>query len=258
MFHAKTMSSIEGNLKAIQKRIHNAFDMTDPSRRSRFPRLVAASKLKPVSDICLAYKAGQRHFGENYVQELLQKANDERLLVDCPDIRWHLIGHLQSNKVNKVISSVPQLYMIETVDSVKLAEGLNAAVGRRPENSARLNVMVQVNTSGEEQKSGVHPSEACTLAARIRNACRNLNFSGFMTIGSLDHSDAGEDDENPDFRCLSNVREEFCQANDIRLDQVELSMGMSGDFEQAIRMGSTNVRVGSSIFGARGGVEPYQ
>ncbi|CDW59023.1 proline synthase co transcribed bacterial [Trichuris trichiura] len=245
------MNCIEANLKKIQKRINDAFETTDLSRRSRFPRLVAVSKFKPVSDICLAYQAGQRHFGENYVQELLKKSNDEQLLIDCADIRWHLIGHLQSNKVNKVVSSIPQLYMIETVDSVQLAESLNAAVGRRPEGTRKLNVMVQVNTSDEEQKSGIRPSEACMLTAHIRSTCNNLNFVGFMTIGRLDHSDAGERDENPDFRCLLDVREALCKENGIPIDQVELSMGMSGDFEQAIRMGSTNVRIGSSIFGTR-------
>ncbi|KFD67845.1 hypothetical protein M514_00247 [Trichuris suis] len=257
MLFTRTMNCIEANLRIIQKRISDAFETTDPSRRSRFPRLVAASKLKPVSDICFAYQAGQRHFGENYVQELLKKSNDERLLIECADIRWHLIGHLQSNKVNKVVSSIPHLYMIETVDSIKLAESLNAAVGRRPEGSSKLNVMVQVNTSDEEQKSGIQPAEAGMLAAHIRSTCNNLNFVGFMTIGRLDHCDAGEEDENPDFRCLSDVREAFCKENGISLDQVELSMGMSGDFEQAIRMGSTNVRVGSSIFGPREPVQSY-
>lgn len=99
-----------------------------------------------------AYKAGHRHFGENYVNELWEKSTDEELLNTCPDIKWHFIGHLQKNKVNRILA-VPNLYIIETVDSEKLANALNAKlVNLSKEQEKNLNIYVQVNTSGEEGK----------------------------------------------------------------------------------------------------------
>lgn len=113
------------------------------------PILVAASKLKPPELIVEAYEAGQRHFGENYVQEIEEKAVHPLILERCKAIKWHFIGHLQSNKINKVLA-LPNLYLIETVHNEKLAEQLNKHWPRFTAEGQKLNVMVQVNISGEE------------------------------------------------------------------------------------------------------------
>lgn len=114
------------------------------------PTLIAVSKIRPASAVLEAYQGGHRDFGENYVNELFQKSNDPLILENCKDIRWHFIGHLQTNKINKVLS-VPRLYMIQTVHSQKLANNLNKQwVKYRKEENEKLAVMVQINTSGEE------------------------------------------------------------------------------------------------------------
>ncbi|XP_005398471.1 PREDICTED: proline synthase co-transcribed bacterial homolog protein isoform X2 [Chinchilla lanigera] len=194
-----------------------------------------------------AYNHGQRTFGENYVQELLEKASNPKILSSCPEIKWHFIGHLQKQNVNKLMA-VPNLFMLETVDSVKLADRVNSSWQKRgsPE---RLKVMVQINTSGEESKHGLAPSEMLTLVEHLNAKCPSLEFVGLMTIGSFGH-DLSQG-PNPDFQMLRSLREELCEKLCIPADQVELSMGMSGDFQHAIEVGSTNVRVGTTIFGER-------
>ncbi|KAL2649790.1 hypothetical protein R1flu_017918 [Riccia fluitans] len=224
-------------LKNVMQRVQQAAERA--SRPVSQVRLVAVSKTKPVSLLQEVYDAGHRHFGENYVQEIIEKAPQ---LPD--DIRWHFIGHLQSNKAKALVAGVPNLYMVEGVDSPKVANNLEKAVGalgRRP-----LKVLVQVNTSGEESKSGVEPSECVELAKHVKLDCPNLEFSGLMTIGNADYTSTPEN-----FKCLAICRDKVCEELQIPTDQCELSMGMSGDFELAIEMGSTNVRVGSTIFGAR-------
>ena len=210
------------------------------SNRDRPVRLVAVSKTKPASALQEAYDAGQRDFGENYVQEILDKAP-----VLPSDIRWHFIGHLQSNKAKALVEGVPSLTMVETIDTEKLANKLDAAVaalGRPP-----LTVFVQVNTSGEESKYGVDPEEQCvSLAKHIATNCPHLHLAGLMTIGMPDYSSRPEN-----FECLAKCRKDISEALGVPENDLELSMGMSGDFEAAIEMGSTNVRVGSTIFGAR-------
>lgn len=202
-------------------------------------RVVAVSKTKPVSLIRQVYDAGHRSFGENYVQEFVEKAPQ------LPeDIEWHFIGHLQSNKVKTLLGGVPNLAFFHGVDNEKIANQLDRGVsslGRNP-----LKVFVQVNTSGEPSKSGVDPSGCVRLAEHVKAHCPNLVFSGLMTIGMKDYTSTPEN-----FRTLSNSRLEVCKALGLDEDECELSMGMSGDFEQAIEMGSTIVRVGSTIFGPR-------
>ncbi|XP_008586173.1 PREDICTED: proline synthase co-transcribed bacterial homolog protein isoform X1 [Galeopterus variegatus] len=211
------------------------------------PRLVAVSKTKPADMVIEAYSHGQRTFGENYVQELLEKASNPKILSSCPEIKWHFIGHLQKQNVNKLMA-VPNLFMLETVDSVKLADKVNSSWQKRgsPE---RLKVMVQINTSGEESKYGLPPSETVAVVEHINAKCPSLEFVGLMTIGSFGH-DLSQG-PNPDFQVLLSLREELCKKLNIPTDQVELSMGMSMDFQHAIEVGSTNVRVGSTIFGER-------
>uniref|UniRef100_A0A8C4X2E7 Pyridoxal phosphate homeostasis protein n=1 Tax=Erpetoichthys calabaricus TaxID=27687 RepID=A0A8C4X2E7_ERPCA len=213
------------------------------------PRLVAVSKTKPPEMVMVAYQHGQRNFGENYVQELLDKASDPKILSSCPEIKWHFIGHLQKNNVNKLMG-VPNIFMVETVDSVKLADRVNSSWQKQRLSAQRLKVMVQINTSGEDSKqTWLGPSEAVSMVQHIVSQCPALEFIGLMTIGQYGH-DLSEG-PNPDFQMLLSKRREVCDTLKLPLDKVELSMGMSMDFEHAIEVGSTNVRVGSTIFGER-------
>ncbi|KAJ2940548.1 hypothetical protein O0L34_g6483 [Tuta absoluta] len=212
------------------------------------PRLVAVSKIKPVPLIIQAYEGGQRHFGENYVNELAEKAIDQQILDKCKEIKWHFIGHLQTNKINKLLGS-PNLFMVETIDSEKLADSVNKQWTKIRKEEKKLNVMVQVNTSGEEAKNGIAPSDATKLVDHVIKNCPSLRFNGLMTIGQYDYDVTKG--PNPDFLCLVKCRQEVCEKLGLDINNVELSMGMSSDFEHAIELGATTVRVGSTIFGAR-------
>uniref|UniRef100_A0AC35F8I8 Pyridoxal phosphate homeostasis protein n=1 Tax=Panagrolaimus sp. PS1159 TaxID=55785 RepID=A0AC35F8I8_9BILA len=207
------------------------------------PRLVAVSKTFPAEAIIAAYNEGQRHFGENYIQELATKS--EALKTQCPDIRWHYIGHIQSNKI-KQLSKIPNLFYIETIESVKHAEILQSALN---ELDKTVNVFLQVNTSGEEGKGGVDMNKTVEIAKEIVKSASKINLAGLMTIGSINESQ--REDENADFIRLLNIRKEVASSLGRAEEDLELSMGMSSDYLVAIRSGSTNVRVGSSIFGNR-------
>lgn len=169
------------------------------------------------------------------------------------DIRWHLIGHLQSGKCNQLIRKIPNLWVIESVDSIKLAEKLNSAC-ILAERADPLNVFVEVHTSGEEtcccfacvicRKSGCLPEECIPLAEFILSSCPKLHLMGLMTVGKLDAP------PEPYFQKLVDLRAELL-AKHSEISSLELSMGMSGDWETAVKMGSTNIRVGTTIFGAR-------
>lgn len=239
---------VKQGLKNVLQLIETACTKRGPELQELKPRLVAVSKTKPVENIIEAYEAGQRHFGENYVQELEEKANNPQILEKCKDIRWHFIGHLQSNKVNKVLP-LPNLYLIETVDSKKLATQLNKNWPKFGPPDSKLNVMIQVNTSGEKEKSGVDPSEVTGLTEYVLKECTNLRLDGLMTIGQFGYDLSSG--PNPDFICLKKCREDVCKDLNLDWKTLNLSMGMSDDFENAIEVGSTNVRVGSLIFGYR-------
>ncbi|KAF5894091.1 proline synthase co-transcribed bacterial protein-like, partial [Clarias magur] len=178
-----------------------------------------------------AYKHGQRNFGENYVNELVEKASHPLILTSCPEIKWHFIGHLQKGNVNKLLG-VPNLYMVETIDSVKLADKVNSSWQKlRSSNTRGLKVMIQINTSGEESKHGLHPDETVNTVMHIVSNCPALDFSGLMTIGRYGY-DLSEG-PNPDFQILLKHRQEVCESLNLPVEQVELSMGMSTDFEHA-------------------------
>jgi len=204
------------------------------------PRLVAVSKTKPVELLREAYDAGQRDFGENYVQELVGKAPE---MPD--DVSWRFIGNLQSNKAKVLVHGVPSLAVVETLDSTKLADRLQRAVrDMSPPRAEPLGVMVQVNTSPwEGSKGGVLVEDASSLAAHVVGSCPDLQLVGLMTIGAP--GDTGC------FDTLRSCRDTVAAALDVAPETLELSMGMSGDFEAAVAKGSNSVRVGSSIFGAR-------
>jgi pyridoxal phosphate enzyme (YggS family) len=229
----QTPTPLQSALGSVKVRVAAAA----AAAKQQEPRLVAVSKTKPVEDLMEAYEAGQRIFGENYAQELLDKAP-----VMPDDVVWHFIGHLQSNKANALLKNVPNLAAVETVDSLKLATKLSSAC-EAASRQEPLGIFIQVHTSDEDTKSGVSIDEAAEIAKAIVDSCKNLQLKGLMTIGAPG-----------DFSCfdkLAQCRVSVEAALELPAGSLELSMGMSNDFEEAISRGSTNVRVGSTIFGAR-------
>jgi pyridoxal phosphate enzyme (YggS family) len=189
--------------------------------------LVAISKTQPPEAIREAYQAGQRHFGENYAQEWRAKAE---ALADLPDLVWHFVGGLQTNKARLLAGRVQ---WIHTVDRIELARELSrrtAAAG------AALKVLLEVNVGGEAQKSGCGPAEVAALAGAVRGL-PGLSLEGLMCIPPP------EADPRPHFRALRTLRDE--------LGLRELSMGMSADWRVAVAEGATLVRLGTALFGAR-------
>jgi len=225
------------NLKEVRQLIETS--CKESGRSADAVRLVAVSKTKPLSLIKEAYTNGQRIFGENYAQELEGKAKE----FGKSDIQWHFIGNLQSNKAAKLVKNVLPYgkLVLETLGSEKVANKLDNAMTNF--DGTVLDVFVQVNTSGEESKNGVSVDECVTLCKHIVDNCRRLKLKGIMTIG------APGDDNCLDslVTCRQLVAESLC----INPIDIELSMGMSADFEKAIAKGSTNIRVGSTIFGQR-------
>ena len=221
-------------------------------------RLVAVSKLHSANDILHLHSppTSHLHFGENYYQELLQKS-----LLLPKEIRWHFIGALQTNKCKPLAEQIPNLWCVESVDTVKKADALEkgreALLQSEKGNGwedVPLRVCVQVNTSGEAEKSGVEPSEAAALCKHIREKCPRLKLQGLMTIGAIARSQAVKEgeNENEDFVTLREVRDQVARELESgEGESLELSMGMSGDWESAVRCGSDEVRVGSTIFGQR-------
>ena len=181
-----TVADIPANLSDVQSRV--AQTIKDCNLPENSVRLIAVSKTKPIDLLMKAYNAGQRYFGENYAQELIGKAEEMPA-----DIKWHFIGPLQSNKAGPLVKSLglKKLACIETVSTMKLANKLNNAVNTLIEQNDdtkegdKLNIYLQVNTSGEESKSGVDSAKKCAeLAVEISNTCANLHIAGLMTIGA--------------------------------------------------------------------------
>jgi pyridoxal phosphate enzyme (YggS family) len=264
-------AALVANLNAVAARIAAASAAYTANNSNNAVRLVAVSKLKPASDILALHAppTAHLHFGENYLQELLEKSKTLP-----PEIRWHFMGGLQSNKCVTLARDVRGLWAVESVDTEKKASLLDKGwterwAKLRQEDTASpapdydddegverlLRVFVQVNTSGEEAKSGVEPGEpAVTLCRFIQDKCPRLKLQGLMTIGAIARSKATSPGfENEDFLCLRETRDLVQKELDIGAedDQLELSMGMSEDFEGAIALGSNQVRVGSTIFGVR-------
>jgi pyridoxal phosphate enzyme (YggS family) len=232
-------TSIAARLEGIRARVeHSATSAGRPGG----VLLVAVSKTQPPEAIREAYAAGQRHFGENYVQELTQKAN---ALSDLLDLRFHLIGHLQRNKARHVVKLAQAVH---SVDSPSLAEelgkralGVEVPEARRAfGGDARLAVLCEVSIAGEEQKSGIAPGALAELLDVVERQA-SLRLVGLMAVPPLGV------DATPHFEALAKLRDQHGGAS--RLP--ELSMGMTADFERAIAAGATVVRVGSAIFGER-------
>ncbi len=227
MTHA---DDIARNLSRVRERVAVAAERA--GRDAASITLVAVSKTHPVDVVTAARAAGQLDFGENYAQELTDKAP-----AAPPDVRWHYIGRLQTNKVKFV---APVAHLVHTVDSERLARELDrraALLGRR------IAVLLQVNLAGEEQKGGVSPDELPALLDAA-SSCAHLDVRGLMTM--------------PPFWPAERVRPFFAGLRELRdrhassaRPLAELSMGMSGDFEVAIAEGATIVRVGTAIFGVR-------
>lgn len=224
------MSVNEKNYKIIQERTNAAGAV-----------LVAVSKVKPVSDIKALYDLGQRDFGENYVQELVEK---QPQLPD--DVRWHFIGHLQSNKVKYI---APFVHLIHGVDSEKLLLEIDKQARR---NSRVIHCLLQVHIAQEETKFGFDGAEVAALIDRISSGAlvlSNVAIKGLMAMASFT-----DDMEKlkQEFAAMKALFEENAKRRTLNSELETLSMGMSGDYELALEYGSTMIRVGSLLFGARG------
>lgn len=237
------MDTVAERLAEVRERIARA--AKEAGRDPSSVRLLAASKTKSPELIREAYAAGQRDFGENYVQELAEKAE---ALSDLPDLRWHMIGHLQSNKARHVVQHASAVH---TVHSAKLARELGRRAADHPVPEARqliagnprLVVLVEVNVGGEAQKSGCSPEELGAVVGAV-DAEPALALRGLMTVPPHTDDPAGA---RPFFDELVRLRD--AHGGSARLP--ELSIGMTHDLEPAVMAGSTIVRVGTAIFGER-------
>ena len=222
------------NYKHVLEQVNEACDKSN--RNKDDVTLIAVSKTKPASDIQELYDYGVRDFGENKVQELTSKYEE------LPkDIRWHLIGHLQTNKVKYIVDKV---YMIHSVDSVKLAKEIEKEAAKK---DVIVNILVQVNVANEDTKFGLDNSEVIKIVEDIATL-PHLRIKGLMTIAPF--VDDGEENRKY-FTELKQLSVDIKAKNIDNVCMDMLSMGMSGDFETAIEEGATYVRVGTSIFGVR-------
>jgi pyridoxal phosphate enzyme (YggS family) len=230
------MATIADNLQAVKGRIEQSARLArrDPSSVT----LLAVSKTHPVACIEEARAAGQRAFGENYVQEALEKMDTVRGRHDVPRLEWHLIGPLQSNKTRM---AAERFDWVHTVSSEKIANRLSE---QRPAGLAPLNVLIQVNVSSEATKAGVSLQEALSLAQKI-SSFKGIRLRGLMAVPEP------TDDTGLQRSRFSQVRKLFEELKNHGLALDTLSMGMSDDMESAIAEGATLVRIGTAIFGKR-------
>lgn len=225
---------ISENLNIVRENIEKA--AAEAGRAPGEITLIAVSKTKPVSMIEEAYACGCRDFGENKVQELCDKRE-----VLPGDIRWHLIGHLQRNKVKYVVDKA---YLIHSVDSLRLAEEIQKEAEKK---QVDVNVLIEVNVAAEESKFGVSPDEAENLIREV-SKLPNIHIKGLMTIAPV--VEKPEDNEIY-FHKLNQLFVDIQGKNIDNVNMSVLSMGMTGDYEQAVKDGATYVRVGTGIFGER-------
>jgi hypothetical protein len=223
---------IPNQIRDVQKRIQDA-----AARVGRNPSdvlLLAVTKTISTENIKKAYDAGLREFGENRVQEALEK-----IPTFPSDVRWHLIGQLQTNKINKTLG---RFVLIQSIESLELARAVSSRQGADVQD-----VLLEVNTSGETSKSGVDPAQAVLVAGSFFEM-KQLRLRGLMTVGPLTEDRQKQRDA---FKKLKELFDQIRSQKSMDDPFSILSMGMSGDFEMAIEEGSTLVRVGSAIFGAR-------
>ena len=222
------------NVIEVEKNIQAACDRAGRSREE--VRLIAVSKTKPVSDIEEVLTTGILDYGENKVQELSDKYD-----VLPKNIRWHMIGHLQRNKVKYLIGKT---VLIHSVDSLRLAEQIEHEAAKA---DTIMNVLIEVNVAGEESKFGTTCNEAIELVRAVA-ALKHVKIKGLMTIAPF--TDTPEDNRIY-FKKLKQLSVDIKSKNIDNVDMDELSMGMTGDYEVAIEEGATMVRVGTGIFGER-------
>ncbi|MCC8137330.1 MAG: YggS family pyridoxal phosphate-dependent enzyme [Clostridiales bacterium] len=225
---------LKDNLQEVEARVAGACARAGRSRDEVL--LIAVSKTKPVEMIEEIYQQGVRDFGENHPQEIRDKVPQ---LPD--DIRWHMIGHLQTNKVKYIIE---RACMVHSVDSVRLAETISRAAQSR---GRRMPVLVEVNMAKEESKYGIMPEDTERFIREIASL-PGIHVNGLMTIAP--YTDHAEENRRY-FRDMKKLSVDIAGKNIDNVDMCDLSMGMTGDYEVAIEEGATMVRVGTGIFGVR-------
>lgn len=225
---------LKENLIQVEEKINAACQRSGRSRNE--VTLIAVSKTKPIPMLAEIYEEGVRDFGENKVQEILEKHD-----VLPNDIKWHMIGHLQRNKVKAVIDKVS---LIHSVDSFRLAEEINIQAKKK---NITVSILVQVNIAGEDTKFGITKEDAIALVEQIAEL-DNLRIQGLMTIAPLVND---PEDNRQYFRGIRQLSVDIRNKNIDNVCMDILSMGMTGDYEVAIEEGATMVRVGTGIFGAR-------
>ena len=209
---------------------------------SKVAQLMAVSKTRSLEEIMACYSEGARLFGENHVQEIVAKFSKDGKPSRPKDLELHMIGHLQSNKVNKV---VPLVDLIESVDSFSLLEKINAAAQK---NNKVQEVLLEVNTSREEAKSGFETEQELYDCLEKAKELKNIRVRGLMTVGPVDCAPEDKDRLTDEaFRYLKGLYDKLKAQNNFDT----LSMGMSGDFKLGLKNGSTEVRIGTAIFGPR-------
>lgn len=225
---------IQENILEVQNKIKNA--CANSNRNVDDVTLIAVSKTKPVSMLQEAYDAGIRDFGENHVQEIVEKYDQ------LPsDIRWHMIGHLQRNKVKYIIDKV---VMIHSVDSLRLAEEISKQALKH---NLVMPILVELNIGDEATKFGISKEDSIQLVKQI-SALPNLKIKGLMTVAPF----VENAEENRDyFRTMKQLSVDIMKENIDNVCMDILSMGMTGDYEVAIEEGANMVRVGTGIFGHR-------
>lgn len=229
------MSDICSNLDAVNQRIADA--CREAGRDAGEVRLVAVSKTKPLDDIREAVGCGQLHFGENRVRELQDKMD----ACDNPDVQWHMVGNLQTNKIKYMVERVNWIHSIEKSKYLKEIEKRASRIGRT------INTLVQVNISGEDRKSGCTPAQIEPILDYAR-PLEHVRVRGLMGMATFtDDMDTVRDE----FKTLKELFDRHAEKNEGSVQLQELSMGMTNDMEVAIQEGSTMVRVGRAIFGAR-------
>ncbi len=225
---------IAENLKQVRENINKA--CIKAGRDPRDVTLIAVSKTKPVSMLLEAYQEGVRTFGENKVQEIMDKYGQ------LPgDVQWHMIGHIQRNKVKYIVDKAA---MIHSVDSLRLAETIEREAAKR---EVKIPILLEVNVAGEESKFGLSPEETLPLAEETAKF-PHIQVMGLMTIAPF----VEDPEENrPIFRKLKKLSVDIAEKNINNINMSVLSMGMTGDYQVAIEEGATMVRVGTGIFGER-------
>ena len=222
------------NIKTVEKNIKEA--CARANRSASDVTLIAVSKTKPVDMLCEVYDTGMREFGENYVQELVEKI--DRL---PKDIHWHMIGHLQRNKVKYIVGNVT---MIHSVDSLRLAEEISKESVKK---DVCTEILIEVNVAGEENKFGVTCEEAEEFVKKI-GVLPGIKIRGFMTSAPFVEN---PEDNRKYFRELKQLLVDINNKNIDNVYMNVLSMGMTNDYTVAVEEGATHVRVGTAIFGAR-------